>query len=82
MSRPDSTFRIPEPEQERFAVTVDRAVALASTGELAAGYEELARALERAEDLAGAGNKWAVTLAYRYRLALDNYWESYGVPLE
>ena len=48
----------------------------------AAGYAELSYGLEGAQAARDAGAAWAEGLVTRYRLALDNYCESYGVSLE
>ncbi len=82
MNAPDSAFQIPEPEMERFLVTVDSAVGFAATGELVRGHEELMQGFRHAEALLNAGRQWGHALLLRYRLAMDNYCESYGVPME
>lgn len=82
MSVPDHAFRIPEPEMERFLRTVDHAVGFAAVGELVRGHEELMEGLRRAQAFGDAGRTWGEALAHRYRLAMDNYCESYGVPME
>jgi hypothetical protein len=73
---------IPDHELDLFLNTVDTAVARAAEGLLADGHCELVYGLRRAEALRDEGHAWAGTLVTRYRIAVDNYCESYGVRIE
>ena len=72
---------IPDHELALLCNTVDAAIGLAAQGRIADGYAELSYGLERAQAARGAGAVWAGELVTRYRLALDNSSESYGVRL-
>jgi hypothetical protein len=53
----------------------------AAAGELVEGHAELMYGLERAKALRDERHEWAGALVTRYRIALDNYCESYGVRI-
>jgi hypothetical protein len=70
-----------EIEVDLLVNTVDEAVAHASVGRVAGGYEALVLGLSRARAAEEDGEEWAAALVLRYRLALDNYCDSYGVRM-
>jgi hypothetical protein len=72
---------IPHLEAELYVNTVTTAVNRAKAGELVEGHAELVYGLGRAKVLREEGHEWAGTLITRYRVALDNYCESYGVRI-
>jgi hypothetical protein len=73
---------LPDVEINTLVMTVDDTVGFAVEGKLVDGYTVLQAGLERAEDDKVAGELWADELIGRYRMALENYCASYGVPLE
>jgi hypothetical protein len=46
------------------------------------GHAELVYGLERARVIEAEGEAWAVTLGTRYRMAVENYCERFGVRME
>ena len=70
---------IPDFELDLLGNAVDAAIGLAAQGRIADGYGELSYGLERAQAAREEGEEWAEGPVTRYRLALDNYCESYGV---
>jgi len=72
---------LPDAEIDRYLDLVDDAVVLAAEGKLADGYGVLLAGLRYAEEERENANPWADDLVRRYRLALENYCVSYGVPM-
>src|SRR5437868_1207690 len=54
---------LPEREAELLASATSRAVDLASSGRLVAGYDELVQGQRRVEALRDAGESWGIVLA-------------------
>ena len=73
---------IPDLELDLLINSIDRAVALAVMHRVADGYCELEHGLERAQAARDDGEEWADLLVTRYRIALDNFCESYGPRME
>jgi hypothetical protein len=73
---------LPTNEIDTLAMTVTDAVDLAVEGKLADGYSELLAGLKRAEEIAAEGVEWGPELVHWWRGALENYCDSYGVPME
>ena len=72
---------IPDPEAELLLNTVETALRYAREGQLVEGHAELVYGLERAWVVAEGGEDWAVTLSTRYRIAVENYCERFGVRM-
>ena len=70
---------IPDHELDLLCNTVDLAISYATQGQLAGGLDELGYGVDRAAAIA---ETWGEPLLDRWRLAVDNYCQSYGVPLE
>lgn len=73
---------LPDDEIDTFLTLVDDAIALAAEGQLADGHGLLLAGLHYAEEERENAAPWADELIGRYRLALENYCASYGVPIE
>jgi hypothetical protein len=72
---------IPDPELDLYLNTVETVVSCAAQGQLVEGHAELVYGLRRAELLREEGHAWADDLVRRYRAAVENYCQSYGVTV-
>lgn len=73
---------IPEHEAATLAMSVTEALDLAEAGQVLDGYRCLLGGLARAEEAAAEEEPWGPELVTRYRIALTNYGERFGIRPE
>lgn len=72
---------IPTAEIDKLTETVAAALELVTKGRIGEGYALLSAGRVRAERLARSGLPWAEALARRWRLACDNFVDSFGLRI-
>ena len=73
---------VPNTEMNGLMITLEEAISLAVSGNLADGYDCLLAGLRQAEAQKHHGHGWADELVRRYRDSLEAYVFRYGVRMD